>query len=106
MAKVVALGFDPRKHVSTVSHVCSDCGTHLDIHADAEGTLKEKVTCSGCGAEIVIDEIVWKMPSDIEQAMSKQTPVKADKKKCPVCKTNLGNVKPNYCRNCGQRIEW
>lgn len=106
MAKVVAVGFDPRKEVNSVSHVCSDCGAHLDIYADGEDTLKERLTCPECKAEIVVDEIVWQPPVDIADALSKQSAISADGKKCPVCGKRFGNQKPNFCSGCGQHIKW
>lgn len=106
MAKVVAIGMDPRKQVNTVYHVCSECNGHIDIYKNHEtDELKDKLVCPTCGAEIVVDEIVWMPPTDIADAMSRQAPMEAVDKKCPVCGKKFGNQKPNFCGNCGQRIK-
>lgn len=105
MAKVVAIGFDPRKQVNSVSHICSECNSHISIY-DETGELKDKMTCPTCGAEIIVDEIVWMPPTDIADAMSKQSLLDVTDKKCPVCGKKFGNQKPNFCSNCGQHVKW
>ena len=105
MAKVLVVGFDPRKQVNSVHHVCSECNSAIDIYADND-ELKDKLTCPTCGAEIIVDEIVWQPPTDIADALSKRSAVDVVDKKCPVCGKKFGNQKPKYCSGCGQHIKW
>ena len=107
MAKVLCVGFDPRKQVNSVHHACSECNSPIDIYVDHKTwELKDKLTCPTCGAEIIVDELVWMPPTDIADAMSKQAALSAVDKKCPVCNKKFGNQKPKYCSGCGQHIKW
>lgn len=105
MAKVLVVGFDPRKQVNSVHHVCSECNGVIDIYANHETEeLKDKLVCPTCGAEIVVDEIVWQPPVDIADALSKQSTLQVVDNKCPVCGKRFGGQRPNYCSKCGQRV--
>lgn len=114
---VVQIGFDPRKPVSSVSFVCSECGKHVTPPENYES-----VQCENCGA--ILDGMEWEPPKDIRQALEKQKPLLVyntseslmkhavfgyhiKSGQCSFCHypVNTGH-NPNFCPNCGQRLDW
>ncbi len=99
MAYIEQHGFDPRKLVSSVSYVCSNCGSHL--------RGEDVIVCPNCCE--IFTGTSWIPPRDIREAMQKSYPVKAspgktsNKFKCPNCSTEV-NPTNNYCANCGQHL--
>lgn len=126
---VVQIGFDPRKPISTVSHICSECGSHVNIYEHyPNGNIEEldTVMCDNCSTLLSAKyDTEWKPPKDIEEALKKQKPRKVSIKvipseehcevysdtnivyKCPHCHKQLAcSVEIKHCYNCGQKLEW
>ena len=73
------------------------------INDCACAVIRDIATEQGLNTEIILYE------ENIAKAIANYTPQKPNYDSwidCPCCGRDLGIDKPNYCSNCGQRLDW